>query len=46
VRKDGNALVPVVTGGSSFVITLPKDRVQEMQIKKNDLIRLTRFLND
>ncbi len=25
-----------MTGGSSFVVTLPKDWVQELRIKKND----------
>lgn len=29
-----------MTGGSSFVVTLPKDWVQEMRIKKNDPIGL------
>jgi len=30
-----------MTGGSSFVVTLPKDWTQQMSIKKNDPVRVT-----
>ncbi|MFZ1898459.1 AbrB/MazE/SpoVT family DNA-binding domain-containing protein, partial [Methanoregula sp.] len=29
-----------MTGGSSFVVTLPKDWITEMRIKKNDPVGL------